>query len=84
MLRAYPVSKQWFRMLAERLGAIAVLYHVAAMVADADPHSDHVCQGRRENVPAGRSNGSGLTPKVLHWILRMVWAFSTIGIASIS
>ena len=42
MLRAYPVSKQWFRLLTERLEAIAVLYHVAAMVADADPHNDPV------------------------------------------
>ena len=42
MLRAYPVSKQWFRLLAERLDASAVLYHVAAMIADADPHSDPV------------------------------------------
>ena len=42
MLWAYPVSKQWFRLLAERLDAIAVLYRVAAMVADADPHSDPV------------------------------------------
>ena len=42
MLRAYPVSKQWFRLLAERLDAIAVLYRIAAMVADADTHSDPV------------------------------------------
>ena len=42
MLRAYPVSKQWFRLLAERLDAIAVLYHVAAMIADADTHGDPV------------------------------------------
>ena len=42
MLRAYPVSKQWFRLLAERLDAVAVPYRVAAMVADADPHSDPV------------------------------------------
>ena len=42
MLRAYPVSKQWFRLLAERMDAIAVLYRVAAMIADADPHSDPV------------------------------------------
>ena len=42
MLGAYPVSKQWFRLLAERLDAVAVLYHVAAMVADADPHGDPV------------------------------------------
>ena len=37
MLTAYPVSKQWFRLLAERLDAVAVLYRVAAMIADADP-----------------------------------------------
>ena len=37
-LRAYPVSRQWFRLLAERLDAVAVLYHVAALVANADPH----------------------------------------------
>ena len=42
MLGAYPVSKQWFRLLAERLDAVAVLHQVAAMVADADPHSDPV------------------------------------------
>ena len=42
MLRAYPVSKQWFRLLAERLDAVAVLYRVATMVADADPHNDPV------------------------------------------
>ena len=39
-LREYPVSRQWFWLLAERLDAIAVLYHVAALVADADPHND--------------------------------------------
>ena len=42
MLRAYPVSKQWFRLLAERLDAVAVLYGVPAMIADADPHDDPV------------------------------------------
>ena len=42
MLWAYPVSKQWFRLLPERLDAVAVLYHVAAMVADADQHDDPV------------------------------------------
>ena len=38
MLRAYPLSRQWFRLLAERLDSVAVLYRVAAMIADADPH----------------------------------------------
>ena len=42
MLRAYPVSKQWFRLLAERLDAVAVLHRVASLVADADPHDDPV------------------------------------------
>ena len=35
-LREYPVSRQWFRLLADRLDAVAVLYRVAAMVTDAD------------------------------------------------
>ncbi len=42
ILRAYPVPKQWFRLLAERLDAVAVLYRVAALVSDADPHNDPV------------------------------------------
>ena len=41
-LSEYPVSKQWFRLLAERMDAVAVLYRVAAMIADADPHNDTV------------------------------------------
>ena len=36
-LREYPVSRGWFRLLAERLDATAVLYHVVALVAGADP-----------------------------------------------
>ena len=51
MLRAYPVSKQWFRLLAERLDAVAVLYRVAAMVADADPHNDPVRVDHYRNGP---------------------------------
>ena len=65
MLRAYPVSKQWFRLLAERLDAVAVLYYVAAMVADADTHSDpvradHYRKGPYDMLlilPGGRSIG---------------------------
>ena len=37
MLKSYPVSRRWFQLLAERLDTVAVLYHAAAMVADADP-----------------------------------------------
>ncbi len=51
MLRAYPVSKQWFRLLAERLDAMAVLHRVAAMIADADPHDDPVRVDHYRNGP---------------------------------
>ena len=51
MLKAYPVSKQWFRLLAERLDAVAVLYRVAALVADADPHDDPVRVDHYRNGP---------------------------------
>ena len=49
-LRDYPVSRQWFRLLADRLDAVAVLYHVAGLVGDADPQGkrvrvDHFRQG---------------------------------------
>ena len=51
MLRSYPVSKQWFRLLAERLDAVAVLHRVAALVADADPHDDPVRVDHYRNGP---------------------------------
>ena len=51
MLRSYPVSKQWFRLLAERLDAVAVLHRVASMVADADPHDDPVRADHYRNGP---------------------------------
>ena len=41
-LREYPVSKEWFRLLAERLDAVAVLCRVASLVADADTHQQPV------------------------------------------
>ena len=50
-LSEYPVSKQWFRLLAERLDAVAVLYRVAAMVADADPHGDPMRVDHYRNGP---------------------------------
>ena len=64
-LGEYPVSKQWFRLLAERLDAVAVLYRVAAMIADADPHRrpvrvDHYRQGPYDmllTLSGGRSIG---------------------------
>ena len=51
MLRGYPLSKQWFRLLAERLDAVAVLHRVAAMAADADPHDDPVRVDHYRNGP---------------------------------
>ena len=51
MLRAYPVSKQWFRLLAERLDAVAVLHRVASMIADADPQDDPVRVDHYRNDP---------------------------------
>ena len=34
LLGLYPVSRQWFRVLAERLDSVALLYRVAAMIAE--------------------------------------------------
>ncbi len=64
-LREYPVSRQWFRLLADRLDAVAMLYKAAAMVADADSQGktvrvDHYRQGPYDmliTLSAGRSVG---------------------------
>ena len=64
-LREYPVSRQWFRLLAERLDSVAALYRAAALVADADSQGkpvrvDHYRQGRYDmliTLPGGRSVG---------------------------
>ena len=50
-LELYPVSRQWFRLLAERLDSIAVLYHVAAMIAEVDPHKKPVRVDLYRQVP---------------------------------
>ena len=42
LLRRYPVSRQWLRLLAERLDGVALVYELAAMIADADPEEDPV------------------------------------------
>ena len=49
-LREYPVSRQWFRLLAERLDAAATLYRATTLVADANSQGqpmrvDHYRQG---------------------------------------
>ena len=64
-LREYPVSRQWFRLLAERLDAVAALYRAAALVADADSQGkpvrvDHYRQGPYDmliTLSGGRSVG---------------------------
>ena len=65
LLPLYPVSKQWFKLLAERLDAVAVLYRVAALVAEVDPERqpvrvDHYRQGPYDallTLSGGRSVG---------------------------
>ena len=41
-LSEYPVSREWFRLLTERLDAVAALYHVAAIIGRADPQRQPV------------------------------------------
>lgn len=36
LMRLYPVSRHWFRVLAERLDAVAELYRVASIIATLD------------------------------------------------
>ena len=42
LLYRHPVSRQWLRLLAERLDGVALVYELAAMIADADPEQDPV------------------------------------------
>ena len=64
-LSEYPVSREWFRILTDRLDAVAVLYHMAAMIANADPERqpvrvDHHRQGPYDlliTLSEGRSMG---------------------------
>ncbi|MXY79700.1 MAG: hypothetical protein F4Y94_08465, partial [Chloroflexi bacterium] len=42
LLYRHPVSRQWLRLLAERLDGVALIYELAAMIADADPEGDPV------------------------------------------
>ena len=64
-LSEYPGSREWFRILTERLDALAVLYHLAAMTGRADPQQhpvrvDHYRQGPYDlliTLSAGRSLG---------------------------
>ena len=80
-----PVSRQWFRLLTERLDAVAVLYHMAALIADADPEGDPVRVDHHRQGPydllvtlsGGRSvgilrQGATLTSAHLRYRLRTI------------
>ena len=56
MLTAYPVSKQWFRLLAERLDGVAVLYRVAGLIRQGPMlPTSNLCYRLRsiEHLPSG-------------------------------
>ena len=65
LTRLYPVSRQWFRVLAERLDAVAVLYRVASLIAELDSSEapvgvEHCRSGpfdMRLRLPSGGSIG---------------------------
>ena len=64
-LSEYPGSREWFRILTERLDALAALYHLAAVIAHADTDAnpervDHYRQGPYDlliTLSGGRSLG---------------------------
>ena len=83
--RLYPVSRQWFRLLTERLDSVALIYAVAARVAEADPDKepvrvDHYRQGPYDaliTLSGGRSlgvvrQGPMLTAASLRYRLRTI------------
>ena len=51
-LSEYPVSREWFRLLTERLDAVAALYHVAAMIAHDDPQRQPLRVDHHRRDPA--------------------------------
>ena len=81
----YPVSRQWFRLLMERLDSVALVYKVAALVAEADPGKapvrvDHYRQGPYDaliTLSGERSlglvrQGPMLTPASLRYRIRTI------------
>ncbi|MCY4369468.1 MAG: hypothetical protein OXF41_08605 [bacterium] len=74
LLYSHPVSRQWLRLLAERLNGVALIYEMAALIAGADPKQDPVrveycCSGpydalvtlsggRTLGIVAGRPGGT--------------------------
>ncbi len=47
LLYRHPVSRQWLRLLAERLDGVALIYELGAMIADADQDPVRVEHCRR-------------------------------------
>ena len=83
--RVFPVSRQWFRLLMERLDSVALVYRVAALVAEADPEKapvrvDHYRQGPYDaliTLSGDRSlgvvrQGPLLTPASLRYRIRTI------------
>ncbi len=83
--RLYPVSRQWFRLLTERLDSVALVYRVAALVAETDPEKapvrvDHYRQGPYDaliTLSGERSlgvvrQGPLLTPASLRYRIRTI------------
>ena len=85
LLRTAPVSRQWFRLLAERLDSVAIIYAVATRIAQAEPdsgplHIDHYRSGPYDalvTLADGRTlgllrQGPLLTPANLRYRLRSI------------
>ena len=85
LLRTAPVSRQWFRLLAERLDSVAIIYRVAERVAEADTEGgplrvDHYRSGPYDalvTLSDGRTlgllrQGPLLTPANLRYRLRSI------------
>ncbi|MCY3881362.1 MAG: replication-relaxation family protein [Chloroflexi bacterium] len=85
LLRTAPVSRQWFRLLTERLDSVAIIYAVARRIAEADPeggplHVDHYRSGPYDalvTLSDGRTlgllrQGPLLTPANLRYRLRSI------------
>ena len=83
--RLYPVSRQWFRLLSERLDAVTLVYALTALIADVDPEQDPVRVDHYRHGPydalvtlsGGRSlgvlrQGPMLTPASLRYRIRTI------------
>ena len=89
LLRTAPVSRQWFRLLAERLDSVAIIYQVATRIAGAELEAgplrvDHYRSGPYDALVTlgdGRAlgllrQGPLLTPANLRYRLRSIQRMS--------